>query len=79
MVRIALVAGLIGCLIACGDESCDEYVDYMCECHADDPEFDCEEIRRTYSSDDPDTLDQCQIDLADQRDEDADNELDCDL
>ncbi len=78
VIRLASVAALLGVLVACLDDPCQEYVDYICECHADDPEFDCSELERTYDGADPDVLDQCQIDLSDQKAEDDAAGLECD-
>jgi len=79
MVRLTLFAGVLASLIACADDPCAEYVDYMCECHDDDPEVDCAELSATLSTDDPDLLDQCAIDLADQRDLDDEAGESCDV
>lgn len=79
MNRLALIAATLASLFACADDPCGEYVDYMCECHADDPDVDCGELERTLSSDDPDVLDQCAIDLADQREKDDEAGLTCDV
>jgi hypothetical protein len=58
-------------------QPCDDYVDYMCTCHADDADFDCEELQSVFADADPALQDQCSIDLADQQDQDDADGLDC--
>ena len=44
---------LISTLTACEPATpCDEYVDYICDCHSDDarPGYDCETLRVTYEN-----------------------------
>lgn len=64
--RMLLIATALG-LAACGDDSCDRYVDYMCDCH---PESDCEDLRKVYEDADGDLQDECAAELDDQKDED---------
>lgn len=63
---------------SCDDDPCARYVDYMCECHQDDPEFDCADLRASLQDADPLLKDQCALDLADQQDEDVEQGLTCD-
>lgn len=80
MWRIPAVAAMLVLMGAtCAFEPCDRYVDYMCQCHADDPGFDCAELQQVYGDADPELQDQCAIDLTDQKDEDADAGLDCEV
>lgn len=73
-----MVVGAMLMLGACEEEDpCGDYVGYMCDCHADDPEFDCDELRSTYENADADIEDQCAIALDDQEQADADAGLDC--
>jgi hypothetical protein len=53
---------------------CDEYVDYMCDCH---PEVSCDDLLTTYAEPDPSVQDECAILLNDQEAEDADAGLEC--
>ena len=66
-------------LPACDDAAvaneCDDYVDYMCDCHGE--EYDCQQLRNTYSDPDSETLDECAIALDDQEDVDAEEGVDC--
>lgn len=67
-------------LVALGCEEtdpCDEYVDYMCECHANDEGFDCQALRNTYADADPAVQDQCAVALREQEDADAANGYVC--
>ncbi len=80
MLRLAgLALALLTVGVACTPEPCGRYVDYMCACHADEPDFDCDELHRVYGEADPELQDQCAIDLADQRDEDEEAGLECDV
>lgn len=78
MRRLAVVWLLA--VVACEDEEpCDRYVDYMCECHADDPGFDCDELVNAYVGADGSIQDECALELSDQRDLDDQEGLDCTL
>jgi len=53
----------VGLSIGCGDLStnpCQEYVDYVCACHADNPDFDCETIRAAHANAGVDLYEDCQ-------------------
>lgn len=63
--------------VGCEPEPCDRYVNYICDCHADDPEFDCEEISQSLANADPSAQDQCAIDLADLQDADDEAGVAC--
>jgi len=70
-VAVALVAG-------CSQEDpCGDYVDYICSCHEEDPDFDCDELRTTYENADPSTQDECAIALDEQEEIDDDAGLEC--
>jgi len=70
MLALPLAAG-------CMDESCDEYVDYLCTCHEDDPEFDCEVLQATYENADAATQEDCALALDAQLEEDEEADLEC--
>jgi hypothetical protein len=55
----------VGCTETLVD-SCTEYVDYMCSCHEDDPDFDCSELQNIYENAGQDQQDECAISLDDQ-------------
>ena len=78
--RITRSIGLLAVFtlgLACEVQPCDRYVNYVCDCHADDPEFDCDEISSSLTNADPAVQDQCAIDLADLQDADAEAGLVC--
>ena len=61
----ALALGMVACDPA---NPCDEYVDYMCDCH---PEVSCEELTLTYENPDPGVQDECAVQLDQQEEDDA--------
>ncbi len=75
--RIALASIAAVALSGCFYEPCDDYVDYLCTCHADDPQYDCEVLEASYLDAEPEIQDQCAIDLADVQEEDDDAGLEC--
>jgi hypothetical protein len=58
-------------------EPCDDYVDYMCLCHGDDPDVDCDALGVTYESADPDVQDECAVLLDEQQEADENAGLEC--
>lgn len=52
---------LTGCLTEAGP--CTDYCDYICACHAGEPEYDCAECRTVYSDADPELQDECETEL----------------
>ena len=79
VLSIGALAVVVGALFACEDQPCNRYVDYICQCHADDPDFDCQELTNTLIGADPAVQDQCSIDLADQQAIDDQAGLACDV
>ncbi|MCB9760647.1 MAG: hypothetical protein H6739_12465 [Alphaproteobacteria bacterium] len=76
----AAILGLVGLGAACEPaDPCDEYVDYICTCHAEDdrPGYDCETLRITYQNANPELQDDCQVSLDDQVDQDAEEGFQC--
>ncbi len=49
----------------------------MCDCRADDPEYDCAQIRTTYENADEDVQAECTSELQRLEDEDADAGVTC--
>jgi hypothetical protein len=72
---ILLVPFAWSCTVS--SEPCDDYVDYMCDCHPEDPDdpdgVDCEELQTQFSGTDPTLEDECISSLADQENEDEAN------
>ena len=65
-------------LVACEEKNhCDDYVDYMCECHADDPNFNCDEQRSIYEEASLDQQNECAIELDSQEQSDQENGEGC--
>ena len=67
-----LLLVLTGCVEV---DSCDEYVDYMCDCHG--TEVNCEELRSAWSSSAIEDQDACSLELDEQIAQDADDGLVC--
>jgi hypothetical protein len=68
---------VLGWLAACGTNPCDDYVSYMCECHPDDEDFSCEDLRRQFEGADPELQDECTLELDEQQEEDEANGVEC--
>ena len=58
---------------------CTEYVDYMCDCHAEDPDYDCATQQAIYDDASFEQQTECALSLDEQLVEDDDNGLDCEL
>lgn len=58
---------------------CNNYCDYICECHADDGSLSCEDCRTIYSDEDPSLQDECETSLTDLQNADADAGTGCPL
>lgn len=77
MKRVLFVAAAFACTLACEVQPCDRYVDYVCDCHADDPDYDCEALSASLADAGQAVQDQCAIDLDDLEDADAEAGLVC--
>ena len=65
--RIAITTLLLAAtLSACGEDPCQEYVDYMCECHDGDDGLSCSDLQSQYESPSADLQDECVIALDEQ-------------
>ncbi len=53
-----------------GANPCQQYADYICDCHGDDPDYDCASVQDQYSTSDPDLEDECEASLSDLKRED---------
>ncbi len=69
---------LVSCIDLDVEDSCSEYVDYMCECHSDDPDFDCTELQNLYENAGSEKQSECALALDDQIYSDSGAELTCD-
>ena len=74
--RIALLGSMVVLLAGCLEDTCEEYIQYMCDCH---PEQDCENIRAQYQNADANTQDDCAIELDAQQEADDEAGLTCEL
>ena len=61
---------IVACDGVLGDP-CTDYVNYVCECHADDPAYDCETIRLAHENHDVEQYEDCQFALDEAQAEDA--------
>lgn len=77
MKRALMVATALVGMLGCDVQPCDRYVNYVCDCHADDPEYDCEALSASLSNAGQAVQDQCAIDLDDLQDADAEAGLEC--
>jgi hypothetical protein len=79
MLRFTVVFTALLFSFACEEETpCDRYADYICTCHADDPGFDCDALIDLAADPTEATADQCALDLADQKDIDQSEGVECD-
>ena len=49
---------------ACSDLSenpCEDYVNYVCECHADNPDLDCATLRAVHTNADVEVYEDCRL------------------
>ena len=70
-------------LFACEDTiktttACDEYVDYICICHGDNPDYDCGELGSIYADPTTDQISECSVALDEQIALDQEDEFECD-
>ena len=62
-VRIVALSGVL-LSVACSDLSenpCEDYVDYVCECHADNPDLDCATLRAVHTNAEVEVYEDCRI------------------
>ena len=68
--------GLVGCDVLGGDP-CTDWVDYVCQCHADDPAYSCETVRIAHENADVEHYEDCQIALDEAQAQDALSGYEC--
>jgi hypothetical protein len=66
-------------LLGCEDQPCARYVDYVCACHPDDPELDCDELANAVLGGGPEVQNQCFLELRDLQEADDAAGLACDI
>jgi hypothetical protein len=60
-------------LLACfgtSSDPCQDYCDYICDCHAGESGYDCDSCRTEYATTDAELQDECETTLIDLQDED---------
>ena len=72
-----LLSVLLACDFTGSSGPCQDYCDYICECHDGEPGFDCAQCMTEYADADPATQDECETALLDQQDADAAAGLSC--
>ena len=77
MKKVLILSSLL--LASCLEEKdyCAEYVDYMCSCHEDDPNYDCAAQQAIYEETTFDQQNQCATTLDEQLVEDENNGVNC--
>ena len=80
MNRVAMLSSILF-FTGCFEEKdyCTENVDYMYDCHADDPDYDCATQQAIYDDASFEQQTECALSLDEQLVEDDDNGLDCEL
>jgi hypothetical protein len=73
---LILLTTLLACFGATGGP-CEEYCTYMCDCHAGDSDFSCDQCRNEYPDADPALQDACETALTDQISADEANAYEC--
>ena len=78
MTRTILFSSLV-LSAACFEEKdyCMEYVDYMCSCHEDDPNYDCATQQAIYQDATLEQQTECALTLDEQLIQDDENGVDC--
>ncbi|MFN7146422.1 MAG: hypothetical protein ACK4YP_21795 [Myxococcota bacterium] len=74
LASVALAPACFGTSFA---DPCQDYCDYICECHAGEEGYDCEQCRTEYTSSDPALQDECETSLVDLQGEDQANGTGC--
>ena len=79
--KTALFAFLTLVGTACIEEKdyCSEYVDYMCSCHEDDPDYDCDAQQAIYEEADLEQQIECSVTLDEQLVQDEEDGVDCEV
>ncbi|MEC7983845.1 MAG: hypothetical protein VX278_01695 [Myxococcota bacterium] len=71
-------------LFACEDvikstTACDDYIDYICDCHSDNPDYDCNAMSNIYADPTTEQESECSVSLDEQMALDAEDEFECEL
>jgi hypothetical protein len=68
---------LLACFGVTGGDPCQDYCDYICECHAGEADYDCDQCRTEYATSDPALQDECETTLVDLQNADDDAGTGC--
>lgn len=60
---VILLTLLPGCFGTSFGDPCVDYCDYICACHPNDPEYDCDACQTSLGSSDPELQDECETEL----------------
>ena len=69
---------LFACIDFDTEDDCASYISYMCECHAEDPDFECSELQNLYEDPNSEQQSECALALDEQIYSDSGAELTCD-
>lgn len=72
---------LIPLSVACLEDKdyCEEYIDYICDCHADDPDYDCDSLQSIYAESTLEQQNECSLTLDEQQQDDVDDGVECEI
>ena len=75
--NIMLLLLLSGCINKEVEDGCLEFVTYVCSCHAQNPKYDCTELKNIYQNANTEKQEECALQLDDLIYEDTKNNLLC--
>ena len=70
---------LSGCIDKEVENSCSEFVAYVCTCHSKNPKYSCMELKNMYQNANTEKQEECALQLDDIIYEDTKNNLQCNL
>ena len=70
---------LSGCIDKEVEDSCSEFVSYVCTCHSKNPKYSCLELKNMYQNANTEKQEECALQLDDLIYEDTKNNLQCNL
>ena len=70
---------LTGCIDREVEDSCSEFVSYICTCHSKNPKYSCLELRNIYQNANTEKQEECALQLDDLIYDDTKNNLQCNL
>ena len=79
--RLATLSALVLLLPACDavfGNPCQDYVDYVCDCHDGEAGYDCDTLRASHATDDVELYEDCTLELEAIKAADESTGLGCD-